>query len=229
MSKGKTQKAPAQPAFQNSAVYNGNQLVSQTYQDPTYGIVTKYNASPAQQQSQDLAQQQINSILPTLGQTDTATQKQIQDAENAYTQNATQQFNNIYDPSLRNLREDVASRFGTTKATPYYDQLNNLATTVQQPALLSIANTATQMGQQMQNTAQSQKLQQLQALGYVLNGDQQNFLNGLSSSQNNSNSGNQFNLANYQNALNQYQFNQNQGLQSQNLGLQALGSGLSAI
>lgn len=229
MSKKKTSSAPKAPAFQNSSVFNGDQLVSQTYQDPTYGIVTKYVASPEQQASKAAAQSRINAILPTLGQTSPEMSAQYDSIANAYSDNAKAAFDRIYDPSLRNLREDAGARFGTTQATPYYDQLNNLETNVKAPAYAQIANDATMQKQNLYNNAQSQKLQELQSLGYVLSGDQQNFLNGLSSSQTNSNNGNSFNLQNYQNALNAYNFNQNKNAQAQGYGLQALGLGLSAL
>lgn len=224
MSKKKSTPAPQAPAFQNSSVFNGNDLVSQTYQDPTYGIVTKYNSSPEQQASKAAAQSQINQILPTLGQTSPEMSAQYDSIANAYSDNAKASFDRIYDPSLRNLREDAGARFGTTQATPYYDQLTNLETNVKAPAYAQIANDATMQKQNLYNQGQSQKLQELQGLGYVLSGDQQNFLNGLSSSNANSASGNQFNLANYQSQLQNYQFNQNMALQNSQLGAQYLGA-----
>lgn len=225
MSKKKP-SAPKAPSFQNSAVFNGNDLVSSTYQDPTYGIVTKYNSTPEQQQAKAAAQSRINSILPTLGQTSPEMSKQYDDIAKAYTDQSTAAFDRIYQPSLRNLREDIGSRFGTLQATPYFDQLGELEKNVRVPAMVDIANTATQKKQDLYNTAQNQKLQELQGLGYVLNADQQQFLNGLNSSNTNSNAGNQFNLANYQNALQQYQFNQNMGLQQSQLGAQYLKSAM---
>lgn len=229
MSKKKPAPAPKSPAFQNSSVFNGDDLVSQTYQDPTYGIVTKYNSSPEQQAAKAAAQARINALLPTLGQSSPEMSAQYDQMANAYSDNAKASFDRIYDPSLRNLREDAGARFGTTQATPYYDQLTSLEKNVKAPAYAQIANDATQQKQNLYNNAQSQKLQELQSLGYVLSGDQQNFLNGLSSSQTNSNNGNSFNLTNYQNALQNYQFNQSRGSQAQGLGLQALGLGLSSL
>lgn len=214
------------PSFQNSASMYGDQLTGRTYKDPKLGIVSQYLPSQAEQQTRTAAQAGINNLIPSLGQTDPQMANEYDSMANAYADNEKAQFDRMYDPSLRNLREDIGSRFGTTQASPYYDQLNQLETNVRMPALLQIANDAAGMKQTLYNNAQNQKLAQLQGLGYVLNGNQQNFLNNLQNPQQSSNAGNAFNLSNYQNLLNQYQFNQGLQANQNNALLQLAGTAI---
>jgi len=209
-------KAPAAPAFQASKIYNGDQLVGETYKDPVQGIITKYYEDPAEAERKKQAQSQINSILPTLGQTAPEMSAQYDQIANAYQDQATQAFDRLYNPRLKDLREDIGSRFGTLKATPYFDTLNDLETNVRTPALLDIANTAQQQKQSMYNNQEAQKLQRLQALGYLLNSDQTAFLQNVQAPQNSSIAGNNFNQSNYLQQLQQYNLNRQQQSQGNN-------------
>jgi hypothetical protein len=223
----KTQKPPTAPGFQNSANFYGDQLASQTYMDPTYGVVTKYNPSPAESQSKSAAQSRINQILPTLGQTSPEMSKQFDDMSNAYADQATAAFNREYAPLQRNVREDYASRFGGGQNTPYIDAINDMETRQRVPALVDIANNATQKRQDLYNTQEQQKLNELQSLGYVLNGDQATFLQNLQNPQQVSSSTNNFNQQNYADQLKQYNADREFQLnQSQNSGLN---QGLNAL
>ena len=200
---GKSSKKPQAPEFQESETKYGNQTIGRTYRD-NGRIVQQYYASPEEIQRQQIANQKINEILPTLGQTGSELSAQYNQMQQAYTDNALQQFNNMYDPALRNMREDVASRFGTLAATPFLDQYKEMEKNIRQPALTQIVNQGIQLKQDLYNQNESRKLQELQALGYNLNADQQLFLNSLNSSLAGSNSANQFNLTNYKTQLDQY-------------------------
>lgn len=200
-------KAPPAPSFQNSANFLGDQLVSRTYMDPQYGVTTKYTPDQVQLDSQKQAQARINQILPTLGQTSPEMAKEYDNMANSYADQATAAFNREYEPAQRNLREDYASRFGTLQATPYLDAQADMENRVRVPALLDIANTAVQKKQDLYNTAQQQKLNELQGLGYVLNGDQTAFLQNLQNPQQVSANTNTFNLGKYQQQLAQLNAN----------------------
>lgn len=218
---GKKSKQPAPPRFQESEIKYGNQVIGRTYQD-NGKVVQQYFASPEEIERQKIANQKINQILPTLGQSDAELSSQYQQMQQAYTDNALQQFNNMYDPALRNMREDVASRFGTLAATPFLDQYTQMEKTVRQPALTQIVNQGIQMKQDLYNQNESRKLQELQALGYNLSSDQQLFLNSLQSTASATNAGNQFNLSNYKTQLDQYNTNR----ANSNSALSAIGKGL---
>lgn len=202
------------PKQQGSANFYGNQMTSQTYQDPTLGTVTRYNPTGAEQQAHTSAQNQIAQILPTLGQTSPEMSKQYDSMSNAYADNATAAFNREYAPAQRSLREDYASRFGGGQNTPYIDAINDMETRQRVPALTDIANNAASMKQNLYNQGESQKLNELQGLGYTLNGQQANFIQNLQNPQGVTQQGNQFNQQNYQSQLQNYMNTQNNSAQT---------------
>lgn len=117
-------KAPEPPAFQPSETRYGDTTVSKTYVDPTTGgIVTEYIPDPVEEQQKALTQQKINQIVSNLGKTAPELIAEYQKTEKAFTNNAKQNFLQEYNPALRELREDVASRFGSLNSSQF---INNL-------------------------------------------------------------------------------------------------------
>lgn len=166
---------PPAPVFQPSTVMNGDTVVSKTYLDPSGGIVTQYLPDPAEQASKQLAQQQINQVMSTLGVTAPEMAQQFNQAANAFSDAASRQFNETYDPALRSLREDIAARFGTLNSSQFLNGLNNLQQT-KANALAGIAEKAQTVKADLVNQEETRKLNQLQALGGVLSANQSNFL-----------------------------------------------------
>lgn len=215
MASGEKEKKPKSITPQGSATYIGNQMTSNTVYNPATGqMETHYYESPEEQARKTAVQGRINSIIPTLGQTAPEMSAQWDSMAKAYEDQNVDAFNRMYDPTLRNLREDVASRFGTTKASDYYDRLNDLEKNVKTPALLDIARSATQMKSGLYDQQEANKLKELQSLGYFLNNDQQNFLSNLTNTQNSANSLNQFNLSKYSQDLQQYNADLNRAAQN---------------
>lgn len=225
----KSSKAPSAPKFQSSKIYEGDRLVGETYKDKKLGVITKYYDDPEETIRKQQAQEGINRILPTLGQTAPEMSAQYDQIAQSYTDQQTDAFNKIYNPQLKSLREDIGSRFGTLQNSQYFDALNDLEKNVRTPALLDIARSAQQQKTNLYNNQEAQKLQQLQALGYVLNNDQAAFLAGLQNPQQSSNSANSFNLQNYAQQLQNYQYQQNLALQKQQMGAQYLAAAMPDI
>jgi hypothetical protein len=173
--------APAAPAFTPSQVMIGNRVVGQTYMGPDGNIVTQYFESPEEIERRRISDQKINQILPTLGQTAPELGQRYDTMMNDYVSQQTDLFNRDYDKSLRGLREDIGSRFGTLKATPYFDKLQDLEKNVKAPAMLEIQRQGSMYRKDLDDQEQGRKLTELGALGYQLNTAQQNFLSGLQS------------------------------------------------
>ena len=223
MSKGKkSAKQPAAPAFAPSQTMYGNQVIGKTFMGPNGQITNQYLPTPDEQQRQTLASQQINQLLPQIGQTSPEMSKQYDSMANAFADNATAAFNRQYEPAQRATREDYASRFGGLANTPYLDAMNNMETQVRVPAMVQIGNDAATYKQNLYNQDQQNKMNQLQSLGYVLNNNQQNFLNGLNNNMNSTNTANNFNNNQWQTNLSQFNANRQYNLQAAQANNQAI-------
>lgn len=164
MGGGKKPTAPAAPTYQGAATMYGNELTGRTYLDPKYGIVNQYLPTQAQQDQEGQYNRALGSLLPSLGQTSQEEQGQINSSKNAYINQAQGDFDRMYAPQQRQLREDFSSRFGTLNASPYVDAVNNMESQQRVPAYQNIANTAEQYANQLYQQQQQTKLQQLSAL-----------------------------------------------------------------
>jgi hypothetical protein len=203
--KAASQAAPTAPAFTPSTVMDGDRVVSKTYQDPSGAIVTQNFNTADEQQRKALANPRVNELLSTLGQTPEVLAKQYDQMGNDY---ATQQrtlFARDYNRSVENLQTNIASRFGTLKATPFLEDLKKLEGEVRSPAYQEINRNASLYRTDLGNQDLSRRLQELSALGYQLSNDQQKFLSGIQAPLSSSQLINNFNQNQYTQKLQQYQ------------------------
>lgn len=201
--KSKSSSAPQPPAFTPSAIYIGGRMVGQTYLDN--GVVkTQYFESPEEIERRRISEQRVNQILPTLGQTAPEIGARYDQMRDDYIAQQTGMFDNEYNKTMKNLREDIGARFGTLKATPYFDKLEDLQKNVRNPAMLEIQRSGSMYRKDLDDQEQARKLNELSALGYSLNSQQQNFLSGLSAPQSLSGLFNQFNQNTYSQRLAQF-------------------------
>ena len=209
MGRGQDTAAPAAPTFSPSEVKNGDTVVSKTYLDPSSGsIVTQYIPDPVQAASQAAAQQQISQVMSTLGTTAPEMAQQFDQTAKAFTDAATQQFNQTYDPALTSLREDIASRFGTLNTSQFLSGLDKLQQT-KANALANIADNAQMVKSSLVNQAEANKLNTIKTLGGVLSADQSTFLNDSSASLSASDALNNFLNGQWMQSLRDYTSEQN--------------------
>lgn len=182
MGRGQESAPPPAPAFQPSEVRNGDTIVSKTYQDPSTGaIVTQYLPDPAEQASKQQAQLKLNDVMSTLGKTAPELSAQFDQTKQAFINNATQSFQEQYEPALKSLREDIAARFGTLNSSQFISGLNGLEAN-RVKALADIATKGETVKSDLVNQDESRKLGEMQALGGVLSNAQTNFLNDTKAS-----------------------------------------------
>lgn len=203
-------KPPKEPSFSPSATFYGDTMQSQTYKDPKLGLVTKYLPSAGEKERQQYAEEGINRILPTLGATAPEMGQRFDQMRNDYEAQQTDRFSREWDKTMRNLREDTASRFGTLKATPYFDKMNSMFQDVYNPAILDIQRTGSIMRSDLDAQEQNRKLQELGAYSAVMGGDNQNLLQNLQVPLQSSQMMNQFNQNQYTQQLQAYQNQQAQ-------------------
>lgn len=210
----KKNSAPKVPAFQPSEIRYGDNVVGKTFKDANGSIVTQFLPSPEESAREKMVQTRINEILPTLGQTAPELRAMYDEMGNTFINQQTEAFNREYEPIMRNMREDMFSRFGTGKSTPYLDKIQEMETNIRTPALRDIVQRGVLMKQDLGDQDQARKLRELSALGYNLSADQQDFLNMLAQGQNAASLGNQFNLNQY--LYKAQQFNNDRAFRQQN-------------
>ena len=180
------------PTFQPSEVRYGDTVVSKTYKDSNSGaIVTEYVPDPAEEQRKQEAQLKLNQAMSSLGQTAPELATRFDESEQAFVTDATQKFQEQYDPALRSLREDIASRFGTLNTSQFISGLNSLENN-RAEAIADIVNTGKQIRSDLVNQDETRKLNEVQALGGILNDAQTTMLNNTQASLNASQAMNDF-------------------------------------
>jgi len=201
-------KAPKAPAYQPSEIKYGDTVIGKTYVDPTTGaIVTQYIPDPAEAQRQSLIQQKINEIAQSLGTTSPELNEQFNQTQNAFIDDAKRQFSDQYDPSLKNLREDTASRFGTLNTSEFFNGLNDLEK-IKSNALIDIINRGKMLKNDLVNQNEANKLNALAALNGTLSSDSATSLQNMDSSLASSNALNGFLNSQWMTQLNYYMQNQ---------------------
>lgn len=189
---GRGKEAPAPPVFASSEVKYGDTVVSKTFLDPNTGnIVTQYLTDPAEEQRKQQAQLKLNDVISTLGKTAPELSAQFDQTKQAFIDNATKNFQETYDPALKSLKEDIASRFGTLNTSQFISGLDSLEKN-RANALAEIATSAETVKADLVNQDESRKLNEIQALGGVLSDAQTAMLNGTKASLNASDAMNDF-------------------------------------
>ena len=172
-------KAPEPPAFVPTETRYGDTVIARTSIDPVTGnFVNQYIPEPVEVKQKNLTQEKINNVMATLGQTPAEMTAQYDSTANSFVNDAQKTFMQQYDPALRSLKDDIASRFGTLTTSMFTNDLNTLENN-RASGFADIANKAQMLKSDLVNQSESNKLNQIQALGGVLNNNQNNFLNNL--------------------------------------------------
>ena len=194
------------PGFEPSKIFYGDTLVGESYKDGA-NLVTKYYPDEDELAARNIAREKIPGLLQSLNQTDPAIAQQYDQMAKTYVDDASANFMRSWEPTMRQTREDFLSRFGTNKATPYIDRVEDMFKNIYNPAMTDISRQGTMLKQDLFDQDQSRKLRQLEALGYQLDESQQSFLSGLNSPMSASQLNNNFNLQRAQQQLALQQMN----------------------
>lgn len=87
-------------------------------------ISTNYNMSEDEQNLLDYTNKNLLSGLENINVFSDELQKGIQNQVNAYTQQGIKTINDTYTPMLRELKSDIAARFGNLDNSIFLDNLN---------------------------------------------------------------------------------------------------------
>lgn len=207
---------PPPPSFSPSQIKYGDKVIGETYQDPKTGaIVTNYYPDPEEEARKALLQEKINSISSSLGQTAPELIANYDNTAKTFVNDATSKFMQEYDPALTDLRENVASRFGSLNNSQFFNNLNNLEKN-RSSAFADIATKGELLKNSLVSQNEAQKLSELQALGGVLSNDQSAFLNSIQPAMSSSDSMNDFLNSRWMSQLRDFRSNQQSGRNSSN-------------
>ncbi len=189
---GKTSSVSvATPSFAGGSVsLNGNKKA--TVSRDSNGINSNYDMDIYERQVYDYARKNLAQNLPNLNVFDNDTKNDIKAQVEAYKQKAMQSLNEMYQPMLKNLTNNVASRFGNTDNSAFLDGLNSLEN-YRAGALASIAQDTQAKQSELFKNELSNRYNYINLLNSLVNGANSNALNYLSSALSNSNAGNSYN------------------------------------
>ena len=161
---------------------NGETLAKQ-YRDKDGSIVTDISMSKENLDRKNKLQNLLKQYEDAINVFSPEMNTRIESIANSRKQAALNDFNSMYEPVLRNSREDYFARLGTLDSTAYVDRYNQLEKTRQQ-AYADIANDYQANLQELKNNELNQRYNYLNylqnAYGSLSNGNY-NYLNPVSS------------------------------------------------
>lgn len=208
------------PAYTGGAVsVNGNQVATVSKNGNT--VTSNYNMSDPEKAIFEYAQNSLATSLPNLNVFDSNVQQGINSQLDAYRDRGMQSINDMYTPILRNLRNDMASRFGNLNNSMFMDKLNNIEDN-RATAISDLAQNLLIQRDNLYNNEMARRYSYLNFMNNMQNQITNNILRYIDAARSNSASGNSYNQnaynANTANSNNVY----NQNMQQSQLAMQML-------
>lgn len=182
------------PTYSSSAVSVGDSTATTGVVD---GILTSnYEMSEGEGSIYNYALSTLANVLPQLNTFDSNTRNSIQSEVGAYRNAGIEDINEIYNPMISNLQNDIASRFGNLDNSIFADNLSDIES--------ERANSVSSFAQDVlakQSSLESEELTKRYALVELLNGlvndTYTNALNSISTALGSSSSANSYNNSVY--------------------------------
>ncbi len=120
-----TTDAAQYPSYSSSSVsFNGVPKSSATISDGT--LSANYTMSDSEKSAYDYAQNEFANNLKNVNVFSESTLKDLNDQVEAYRNQGIQTINDLYTPMIRDLQNNVASRFGNLDNSIFMDKLSGL-------------------------------------------------------------------------------------------------------
>lgn len=195
-------KSSKYPSYSSGAVsVNGNNVASVSKKGNT--ISSNYNMSNAEKGIYDYSYDSLLKSLPQIDVFSAATQRDINSQVDAYKNRGLETLNDLYNPMIDNLKNDIASRFGNLNNSVFMDNLNSIESN-RAKAVSDLAQDVETKRSDLYNNELANRYNYLNFLTDLRNQINNNIINYLSAAQSNSSSGNTYNQnaynANSQNA-----------------------------
>lgn len=219
-----TSNPPSIPDFSNGSFSINNSPVATTQKQGNQ-VVSNYNQSPYEQFINQYAQQSFADSLPKINTFLPETLEGFGKQMQAYQSKGISDINNVYNPMLKNLQNDVATRFGNLDNSMFMDNLNGIESK-RGEAINLFAQDMQSKQSQLVNEELQRRYNYLSLLMDVQNQQFDKILKSIGISQNNTSLGNQQNQNAYQAQYRQYL--DNQGAETNKAWQQALNLALSS-
>lgn len=197
---GKSSKYPSYSS--GTVTLNGNTVASTSKKGNT--VNSTYNMPETEKNIYDYAQNSFLTSLPQINVFSNDTRKDINSQLEAYKNRGVQTINDIYNPIMDDLKNDVASRFGNLNNSIFMDNLNDIEKN-RAAAISDLAQDIEAQRSSLYNNELTQRYNYLNFLNDIQNQINNNALNYMGLSQSNSASGNSYNQNAYNANLQRYQ------------------------
>lgn len=188
-------KSSKYPSYSSGTINVNGSTKSTTYKNKN-NVITDYNMSDDEKRAYEYAQKSFADSLSKVNVFDEDTKKNLQSQLDAYTLNGQKIINNMYEPMLDDLKNDIASRFGNFDNSVFMDNLNSIEAN-RAESLNNLAQDVLAKRDELIGNELAQRYTYLGFLQDVQNMMNSNILNYASSSRANSSSGNSYNAQAY--------------------------------
>ncbi len=188
-------KSSKYPSYSSGTINVNGSTKSTTYKNKN-NVITDYNMSDDEKRAYEYAQKSFADSLSKVNVFDEDTKKNLQSQLDAYTLNGQKIINNMYEPMLDDLKNDIASRFGNFDNSVFMDNLNSIEAN-RAESLNNLAQDVLAKRDELIGNELAQRYTYLGFLQDVQNMMNSNILNYASSSRSNSSSGNSYNAQAY--------------------------------
>lgn len=183
------------PKYSSGTINVNGSTVASTYKKGN-NIFSNYNMSDDEKRAYGYVQKSLADSLPSVNVFDENTKQNLQSQLDAYTLNGQKLINNIYSPMLRDLKNDVASRFGNLDNSVFMDNLNSIEAN-RAESVNNLAQDVMSKRDELVSNELAQRYTYLNFLQDIQNQMNSNIMNYISGSQSNSSSGNSYNSQSY--------------------------------
>ena len=208
------------PSYSGGAVnVNGRQVASVAKKGDT--VTSYYNMSDPEKSMYDYAQNSLVESLPQLNVFDSNVQRGINSQLDAYRNQGMQSINDMYAPLLRNLQNDMASRFGNFNNSMFMDKLNDIESN-RAAAISNLAQNLLMQRDNLYNTEMARRYNYLNFMNNLQNQITNNMFRYLETAGKNSSSGNAYNQNAYNAGVANDNSMYNQNMQNSQFAMQML-------
>lgn len=178
------------PKYSSSAISIGD---SKATTGVNNGVLTSsYNMSEPESAVYNYALNTLTSILPKLNIFDANTLSSIQSQVDAYKNSGINDINEIYNPMINNLENDIVSRFGNLDNSIFTDNLNSIESK-RADAVSSFAQDILSRQSQLESDELTKRYALAEFLTGMVNNTYKNALNAINTALGSSASANNYN------------------------------------
>lgn len=183
----------ATPSFSDGSVsVNGVNKANVSKKGNT--VNSNYNMDDYENAIYNYAQKTLAEKLPELNVFNLDTKKDLNSQVEAYKNQALKTLDNLYKPIIKNLTNDIASRFGNIDNSMFLDNLNSIENN-RANAMSDLVQDIQTYKSDLYNNELANRYNYINLLNTLVNGSNNNILNYLSAALSASNAGNSYNQA----------------------------------